>query len=572
MLIFFESTKRYLSKYCLLILILLSVILLTKGINHGDFWTADDSHHAMNGVFLLDFLKDFPIFHILDYSIQYYAKYPALSIGIYPPFFAFVEAGFFAVFGISILSAKITVLFFAVIAVIFWFKLIELIFEEKTAFFSTLLFISTPFIVKWSKAVMLEMPAMAMIILSAYFFYNYTEHKKPKHLYFLIFSTAAAIFTKQTAVFLLPFFVFYILFSKKYKLLVTKDAIIIISVLFLFLIPSVILILKFGKMNIAQVLGSTDFIPDMTLAEKYLFYPKTLSQTVTKPVFILSIIYIFSLFIYNRSKLMNLTLFIAWILGYYLVFSLISVKTQRYFFFCIPPFTLFATLMVNDLNLRIKNIQVNQIILALLCVYQFQLSFSFMNSFIDGYEEAARYILNQNENTVLFHGSGVGTGNFIFHIRKFDKARKIVVLRGDKIFASSALYPHIWLEEYIHSQEEGLKIVESLGIKYFVVEKTSHYEIRAFKILRNILSSKYFTLVKEIKLNAVKTSLKGESLLIYKIKKEVSSNLNVVKMKLPIINAEITVPLKALFNFYTPSDTSISTFKPRKSVIPTSVR
>ena len=136
------------SRYYLAVLVLVTIVVLAQGIGAGGFWFPDAGRHAMDGIFLLDFIKDFAFLHVFDYTVQYYAKYPALGIGYYPPFFALVEAGFYALFGISIVSARLTVLFFALIAVIFWFRLVKLIFDEKIAFYSTFLLITTPFVVK----------------------------------------------------------------------------------------------------------------------------------------------------------------------------------------------------------------------------------------------------------------------------------------------------------------------------------------------------------------------------------------------------------------------------------------
>jgi len=47
--------------------------------------------------------------------------------------------------------------------------------KEKIAFYSTLLFITPPWIVEWIRSVMLEIPSLSMIIMSVHFFYNFIE-------------------------------------------------------------------------------------------------------------------------------------------------------------------------------------------------------------------------------------------------------------------------------------------------------------------------------------------------------------------------------------------------------------
>ena len=51
-----------------LLLVLLTIILTTKGIDSGEFWVADEGRHAMDGVFILDFMKDLPFDDVYGYS------------------------------------------------------------------------------------------------------------------------------------------------------------------------------------------------------------------------------------------------------------------------------------------------------------------------------------------------------------------------------------------------------------------------------------------------------------------------------------------------------------------------
>ncbi|MBI4707320.1 MAG: glycosyltransferase family 39 protein [Candidatus Omnitrophica bacterium] len=201
-----------------LFLIVVTLLLTVHGMNQGGFRCSDESRHAMDGVFIMDILKDAP--HITDlyrYTEIYFAKYPALAITWYPPFFAFVESIFFNIFGISEVIARLTVIFFALIAVIFLYLFLKKAFNEVVALLSCLLFITTPVVVFWARSVMLELPIMALVILSCYFFYNYFFLSKSKHIYYLTIAITLALYTKQTAAFLFPLFFSWILFQKQYK-------------------------------------------------------------------------------------------------------------------------------------------------------------------------------------------------------------------------------------------------------------------------------------------------------------------------------------------------------------------
>src|SRR3989338_3944701 len=553
---------KYLQKIslncCLAFIILVTVLILGKGINTSEFLSADAAHHGMDGIFVLDFVRDHPVFNIYDYAVQYYTKYPALKIGFYPPFFAAVEALFYAIFGISVFSARLTVLFFAIIAMIYWFKLIRLIYNEKIAFYSCLLFITTPYVVEWSKTVMLEMPALAMIIVAVYCFYHYIERNTPGYKYYFILSTIAAVYTKQTAVFIIPLFFLYILFTKKHKRLLDKEVLLIGAALLLLVLPLAIITLKFGGTNIEQSIGDTGGRGGGGFLRDILVYPKFLPNILTYPALILSVISFFFIKKYFYKSI----LFFAWIISFYLLFTYMNVRVIRYAYFWLPPFFLFASLPLDKNRWKIKNVSFGIILFILIFCYQFYSSFSYNKPLFSGYEDAAKYILGQQTNKVFCQGSGIAEGNFIYQIRRLDKKRRMVVYRGSKILASYAMYANKSLVEHVKNKEEIQSLFDDYGLEFFVIEEPinvrKHGNIKAFKLLREVLRSKEYSLIKTIRLKKERSEAIGELILIYKINKETSVKRDVIHMRLPIIGTEITVPLKQLSNFYTPSKDSVS--------------
>ena len=99
--------------YLLFLLITLALIL-GPALDVGGFWWTDESRHAMDGIYILDVFRDRPFFNLYEYTVQYFARYPALGLSWYPPFFAFIESLVYAVIGISEFSARVTVLLFGI--------------------------------------------------------------------------------------------------------------------------------------------------------------------------------------------------------------------------------------------------------------------------------------------------------------------------------------------------------------------------------------------------------------------------------------------------------------------------
>jgi hypothetical protein len=77
--------------------------------NDGLWMQGDAPRHAATGVFLWDLVTALPT-NPLDFALRYFARYPVLVAGAYPPLFHVVEALAFAVTGPSAYVAKSIVL------------------------------------------------------------------------------------------------------------------------------------------------------------------------------------------------------------------------------------------------------------------------------------------------------------------------------------------------------------------------------------------------------------------------------------------------------------------------------
>ena len=89
-----------------IVLVFVVLLLFLTGAPTGDAFSWPDSpRHALNGAFVLDLVRDHPFGHPTTYALNYYARYPALTILFYPPLFYVLLAAFYAVLGVSQTSA-----------------------------------------------------------------------------------------------------------------------------------------------------------------------------------------------------------------------------------------------------------------------------------------------------------------------------------------------------------------------------------------------------------------------------------------------------------------------------------
>ncbi len=137
----------------LALLTLAVALLFLTSPTAGDFWWSDAPRHAMDGVFYHDLAHDVPITHPKQWAMDYYLRYPAIVVLFYPPVFALVEAAFFTLFGVSHLTAQLTVSFFFHAAAYGVYFLTRQWVGKVAAFATALLFIGTPCMALWGRQV-----------------------------------------------------------------------------------------------------------------------------------------------------------------------------------------------------------------------------------------------------------------------------------------------------------------------------------------------------------------------------------------------------------------------------------
>lgn len=105
-------------RIALLLILALAAVLALRDIGNPHLGTADANRILMDGVFMHDFLSDLPLTDIYDYTVHYYAQYPALSIGYRPPLLPFFEGLANGLFGINQWSSRLALTGFWLLGVL----------------------------------------------------------------------------------------------------------------------------------------------------------------------------------------------------------------------------------------------------------------------------------------------------------------------------------------------------------------------------------------------------------------------------------------------------------------------
>jgi hypothetical protein len=522
---------------------IVALILSTKGItDEGTICLqGDPPRHMMNGVYFYDLIKDLPITNPIEYTLQYFARYPALSLGHHPVLLGIAEVPFYTIFGVSVFSARLTIVFFMVLAGIMWFLLIRAVYDENVAFLSSLLFITTPYIINYSRVVMSEIPTLALIIVATYFFHKYCsqesllgELNKKRYFFAFVIIFILSIFSKLNAIFMLPVFLIYFIITKEAGKLITRKVIISCIITALLILLLIITTLKFSQHNVAWIregITSKIGLSRITYCLNFIWH-----YHLTVPVLILSLISI-CVSVYQRDK--RAILFILWIMGLYILITSTGAQVpHRYAIYWIPAFCLFAATAVNFFHHLPWKILLTTILL-IIAGYQFMIAFQREPTQADGYEQAARYIVENRKGESVLFSSKMDTGYFIFYTRKHDPQKDLIVLRADKVLATSEMNNIV--EERIKKREEIYEILQDFGTGYVVIENRE-LESLPLKWLREEVKSDKFILRKRIPISSNDYRMQDVELAIYEYKEYTPpKHGKILDMNIPLMGDSIAV-------------------------------
>ena len=544
--------EKHKNLYIILAIFSLYVLLSLPHLTDNNFWAPDADRIAMDGIFVLDFIKDLPesLFHIYDYTIEYYAKYPALSIGYRPAFFPLVEAFFYFVFGLSYISAKLAVLFFLFLGMLFWFLLVQETHDTRTALISLLLWLTNPFIYKYSQHTMLEIPTLSMCIVCVYYLYKYVSNPSLNYAILLGITTGLALWTNQKAAFLLPLLLIYPILAKKPRLFLLKNSWISYGIILSFLIPLACITIWLGAQNLAQSLGTgtefNRFSGSQLFRNIYYLYHNHFSV----PVLLLALAGVFFTLIRRNAKSL---IYISAILCVYLFFTFIKHKIPRYCMYWIPFFCFFASIGLQQIVYHLEKFihtpkaAIKYAIWGLPILFQLSLLPNVFVPTISGYQEAAQFVLSRTKSPLILV-DGYAHSQFIYFVRILDTDRKFIVLRGDKLLASSSISYTNKLQIHLHTKEEIAKALSDFGVQFIVVESTNISNVQIYDKLRELLSDNaHFALRRSIPIESNIAKLENQNLLVYEDVNYKGINKNAtLNLRLPVVGQSINMELKRI--------------------------
>ncbi len=518
--------------------LLLVTVVVIRGISRGEFHLiTDEAHHAFTGLYFADFLSDLPLTHPVKYTYQYYAQYPALGLVHWPPFFHFVEGMVFLVLGPSVVTARLTVLLFTLVGLYFWFKLVSELRDEWTAAISTALLALLPSLLLYEKAVMLEVPSLALCIAASYFWIQYLRQGLGRSLYWFAFFASLALLTKQQSIYLATFCLFTVLAERKRRLVPNLHMLRAVGICLLLAGPFYALAFAVHWQTIAVSV----FKRAVHGANPYLYYWLQLPDQLGLPLLLLSALGIASCWWWGKRE--SELPMLLWIAACYLTSTFIAGKEPRYILYWLPPFVYFAVSpLAAKFRVRWARPALAVVLLSLLLTSAWS-AWAFERPYLSGYEALARRLTQSDRGGIVLFDGDLGA-NLMFYLRTLDPARRWIVMR-------KALYVTLNAKEFgyrelIITRAELQELIRSYGIKYVVVEDTTALDFEIQKTLREFLQTPQFKLVKAFPIESNIPKLQGRRLLLYENNDVTARSAKYLRLGMLMLDHDIVVSLDDL--------------------------
>lgn len=513
------------------VLLLAAGLLFLSAPRDGEFWWSDAPRHALNGAFVKDLVAAHPWADPAGWAMQYYVKYPALTILFYPPLFYFVLAPFYALFGVSHATALGVVLLHYFAFALGLSLLARRWLAAPLAALVGLAAMAAPGLALWGRQVMLEVPTLAYAVWGMLLLRRYAGTGRKRPLYLGAFLLLCALYTKLNTVFLVPVAAL-MLFAGRGRLLWQDRHVWIAAALgVLGLLPLVMLTLRFGAANVQSVAGIADAAVPRGSIAGWIWYARQLPATLGWPLLLGAALWPAAVLLRRagqpRLARADVVLLLGWLGLGYLFFSAIALKEARFVTQFMPPLLLAAGLGLA----RLLPARAATLIAALLvAATAWHTGRAAPVPEVAGYREAASWIAKAAPPDAVVVFSGKRDGSFIFNLRTLPR-HDITTLRADKLLLEVAVRRELGVTQRDLSEADIAALLDRLGVRYVVAQPDFWTDLAEMARLQAVLHSDQFREVARIPLTA-NVPVEDHELRIYE-------NLH----KPPPSGAEITLDL-----------------------------
>ena len=493
----------------------------------------DSNRHVVTSIFFRDFISDGQFTDPKGYAERYFEQYPALGLLVWPPLFHGVCGVAMLAFGTSATVARILVLLSFAVSCRCVYRMARRVLDPDRAAAVMIVYSVLPIIYDYTRDVMLEIPTLALIMLSVDQFDLWLRSESRRSLYGAAVAAALAALTRFDAALLPPFYLVMFVLHGRWKQLCSRHVLFAATLAACMVGPVYLVIAReTGHLHIRQaaesVGGSEDGSANAFFAVKNVwYYPSALVEQSGWPVAVLCVLGLLSSL--RRETRLQRSVFLALMLATYLTFSPLAELRPRHAIYWMPAVAFFAVcgldLILSLFKGKAKNgdwrfaetsfrtnprsgeflgpvlcgqvvkgnssqITIAAVGYTLLFVSAAGASLSLPAYRVEGYRAAAEYVLGHTSPGDRVFFDGWWDGNFTYHMRHLDPTRSRSVIRGDRLLYEFVCVPATDFQLHAENDRDMLKMILDARPTLVVLENPQFFQtFEAAQKLRDLIQA-----------------------------------------------------------------------------------
>lgn len=528
-------------RFVLVALLAVTCLLGARGIGDESavMLAGDMARYAMNGVFVHDLIADGGIRSYADlvrYAELYYARYPALSLGHHPPVTFLSVVPFYWVFGISTLAARLAALTWFCVATWGLFSVASRLFNWQVGAWASAIFVTNLIVLRTGHYLLSEMPMAAMVLWTMYALLVFCEDRRAKQFLLFLALMVASIYAKQLALLMLPVYGVILIQSFGWRVLVTRRALVAITLGIVLLVPIAIMTVGLSPLTFGLAIRNSTllFTGDSDVSIRQVF-STIITGHLTFPALAMTVASVVLLAVRRRRQALVGVVWIASVVGGSIVFAGVT-EPARYSFGAIPAYALLIGAMAGEAHSRRPRVIVTGLLSATV-LWQVWTIRDVRPSGAEGYEAAAQYVLSQNREPAVLYDSYFDTGYFVLFTRKHDPSRRQVVLRSDKLFGWGSKNPE-------QDRIDVRNLLTQFGVRWIIAERNGPSGRRRHALYNELDTPRF---VERRRFPVVSTAAPGLDLIVYEFLDAKPAQLDAeMKIDLPLGSRDFGITLRDL--------------------------
>ncbi len=453
------------------------------------YFNNDEIRHTMTGVFFADAYRDLPASatHPQEYAVRYYCQYPALGLVSWPPLFYAIEGAAMLAFGPHFVVGRVCVAAFAALGLVCVYRFARLSLPHVPALLAVLWVGLTPVVFVFSQRVMLEVPCFALVLAAVVHFEHYLKAQRGRDAILCGLFAAAAVLTRFDAVLLLPYFGLRLLLTASWRLLGRRAVVWGVFLAVLVAAPYYLVTLKVygGGLSAAATTGTAPHVAGLSVWERVAFYPARLLEQAGWAV---GLAFVGGLAVAAWQARRDSGPAFALLVAVYATFTPLAEHDNRHAIYWLPAVGVFAAGAVG----WVWRWKWPAVLLAVAitggagyeaCKQAFR--------YVFGYEAAATWVVEHRTTDRPILADGEFSGSVVYHTRLHDPARRVWVLRGDKLIYSMFSDPGSGYKQHAAGEADVLAVLDKYDPEYLVIEDPppTFHEVAGSELLRATLKA-----------------------------------------------------------------------------------